>query len=102
MDTTRARILQEISKALNVATEGRVNVANLSEDLDIVDDLGLNSLDILEMVYEMETQWNLNLSDADYGDVSTVGHVVDLILEHASAAHLEQLNASGPADEARA
>ena len=46
-----------------------------------VDDLGADSLDIVELVMAIENEFEIEISDEDYDKVSTVGDVVEYIRE---------------------
>lgn len=43
------------------------------------DDLGADSLDIVELVMELEDEFDLEISDEDAEKITTVGQVVDYI-----------------------
>ena len=46
-----------------------------------VDDLGADSLDVVELVMAIENEFEIEISDEDYDKVSTVGDVVEYIRE---------------------
>ena len=46
-----------------------------------VDDLGADSLDVVELVMAIESEFEIEISDEDYDKVSTVGDVVEYIRE---------------------
>lgn len=45
----------------------------------IKDDLGVDSVDIVSLVSEIESAFGLKISDAEAAELKTVGQVVDLI-----------------------
>ncbi len=47
-----------------------------------VNDLGADSLDIVELVMELEDEFVLNISDEDAEKIQTVGDAVKYINEH--------------------
>ncbi len=47
------------------------------------EDLGADSLDIVELVMELEDEFNLEISDEDAEKITTVGEVVSYIQAHA-------------------
>ncbi len=47
-----------------------------------VNDLGADSLDIVELVMELEDEFNVNIPDEDAEKIQTVGDAVKYIKEH--------------------
>lgn len=48
-------------------------------DKKIVNDLGADSLDIIEIVMDVENTFGITIEDAEYQDADTVQKIVDLI-----------------------
>ena len=48
------------------------------------DDLGADSLDVVELVMELEDEFGLEISDEDAEKINTVGEVVEYIKAHTS------------------
>jgi acyl carrier protein len=46
------------------------------------DDLGADSLDVVELVMELEDEFDLEISDEDAEKITTVGQVVEYIKSH--------------------
>lgn len=46
------------------------------------DDLGADSLDVVELVMELEDEFDLEISDEDAEKINTVGEVVNYINAH--------------------
>ena len=51
-------------------------------EASFIDDLGADSLDIVELVMAIEEEFDIEIPDADAEKVATVGDVVDYIKEH--------------------
>ena len=45
----------------------------------IVDDLGADSLDIVEIIMDVENEFNIKIYDNEYQDADTVQKIADLI-----------------------
>ncbi|WAH35474.1 acyl carrier protein [Alicyclobacillus dauci] len=67
----------------------KIIVDRLSVDEDKVtmeatfkDDLGADSLDIVELIMELEDEFDLEISDEDAEKIATVGDVVTYISNH--------------------
>lgn len=55
---------------------------NVTEEASFIDDLGADSLDIVELIMAIEEEFNMEIPDADAEKVVTVGDVVDYIKEN--------------------
>ena len=51
-------------------------------ETSFVNDLGTDSLDIVELVMELEDEFNVNIPDEDAQKMQTVGDAVKYINEH--------------------
>ncbi len=58
-------------------TEGSVTM-----EASFIDDLGADSLDIVELVMALEEEFDIEIPDADAEKVTTVGDVVEYIKEN--------------------
>ena len=54
----------------------------VTEDAAFIDDLGADSLDIVELIMALEEEFDIEIPDADAEKVVTVGDVVDYIKEN--------------------
>lgn len=55
---------------------------SVTSEASFVDDLGADSLDIVELVMAIEEEFSIEIPDADAEKVTTVGDVVDYIKEN--------------------
>ena len=62
----------------------QLGVADTAVTLEasFIDDLGADSLDIVELVMALEEEFDTEIPDADAEKIVTVGDVVDYIKEH--------------------
>jgi len=56
-----------------IANELGVEREKLSDDASFIDDLGADSLDIVELVMEFEKEFNIDIPDEDAEKLRTVG-----------------------------
>ena len=67
------RILEIIAEQFNVKVE------DLDEDTNFVDDLNIDSIELLELVMTIEDEFDLELEDEVLENLTTVGDVIDYI-----------------------
>jgi len=55
---------------------------DINEDAAFVDDLGADSLDIVELVMALEEEFGVSIPDENAEKIKTVGDAVDFIVEN--------------------
>ena len=75
----RFQIIERLKPALLQASNGRAKLDRLAEEALIIEDLGLASLDLLELRFELENCWQIRISDEEAIRLRTIGDIVDLI-----------------------
>ena len=70
-------------KVKNVIIE-QLGVAenNITMEASFIDDLGADSLDIVELIMALEEEFDIEIPDSDAEKVVTVGDVVESIQDH--------------------
>lgn len=68
---------EEIKKLL--AEQLRVDMARLSDDTDLVDDLGVDSLDIADILMSIEEKFGVVVPDEDVAGLRTVKNIADYV-----------------------
>ncbi|MFC4735569.1 acyl carrier protein [Bacillus daqingensis] len=76
MATKQERIAKIVSERLGV------DESEVKREATFKDDLGADSLDVVELVMELEDEFDLEISDEDAEKIETVGDVVDYIESH--------------------
>ena len=54
----------------------------VTEEASFIDDLGADSLDLVELIMALEEEFDIEIPDSDAEKVVTVGDVVDYIKEN--------------------
>jgi acyl carrier protein len=63
-----------------------VNENEVTPEAKFVDDLGADSLDLVELVMALEEEYNMEISDEDAEKILTVGDAIDYIQKHVAQA----------------
>lgn len=58
-----------------------IDSAEITESSILTDDLGLDSLEIIEIVMELEKEFNITIPDDEVENLLTVGHMVNKVDE---------------------
>ena len=59
-----------------------VPTSAISEEAAFQEDLNADSLDLVELIMELEDQFGLKIPDEDAQKLTTVGRAVDYVVEH--------------------
>lgn len=77
-------MVEDKIKAIIVEKLG-VDEAEINPEASFTNDLGADSLDIVELVMEFEKQFNVTIPDEDAEKISTVGDAISYLEGKASA-----------------
>ena len=75
MATNNRKIKEIISKELNVS------LLDIKDSSHLQNDLGMDSLDAVCIVMEIETQFNIQIPDEQIEKITTVQSIVELVNE---------------------
>jgi acyl carrier protein len=59
-----------------------VNESEVTPEAKFVDDLGADSLDLVELVMALEEEYNIEISDEEAEKILTVGDAIEYIQAH--------------------
>ncbi len=62
-----------------LARQLEVRPEDITRDTDIIEDLGADSLDIVELVMTIEEEYDIVITDDSVGNMTTVGQIVDFL-----------------------
>ncbi|WP_407653174.1 acyl carrier protein [Alicyclobacillus acidoterrestris] len=77
MSLTKAQIEEKVKNV--VCNQLQVDASEVKADSLFVDDLGADSLDLTELAVAFEDEFDIEIPEADFGQLSTVAGVVDYI-----------------------
>jgi len=76
--TVEERVTAIVSEQLSVPKE------EITRESSFVDDLKADSLDVVELVMELEDEFDITIPDDDYDKIRTVGDAIAYIEEKSS------------------
>lgn len=77
MAASREEILERVKEVL--VEQLGVDEGELTETASFQEDLDADSLDLVELIMELEDQFGVKISDEDAQSIQTVGQAVDYI-----------------------
>ncbi len=80
MAATREEIFENVKNVL--VEQLGVEEPDVTEEASFQEDLGADSLDLVELIMELEDQFEIKISDEDAQRIQTVGQAVDYISSH--------------------
>jgi acyl carrier protein len=69
----------------HLSEELEVDAAEIEEGTRFKEDLDADSLDLYELVMELEDRYGVSVSEEQAARIKTVGDAVDFVLQHAPA-----------------
>ena len=70
-------VLDKVKELL--ASQLEMDAAKISEDTDIINDLGADSLDVVEMIMMLEEEFGIVITDESIYGYKTVGEIASFI-----------------------
>lgn len=72
-----------LSKVIDIIKEQlNIDDVEITEETSFKDDLGVDSLDLLELVMAFEEEYNIELDPEELEGISTVGDIVEFIKKY--------------------
>ena len=70
-------IFEKVQRAL--AEQFEVSPDTITLDTNLIDDLGADSLDVVELIMSIEDEFGVSISDEDAANLITVQRIVDYV-----------------------
>lgn len=64
-----------------VAEQLGIDKNTITAESNIVEDLGADSLDVIEMLMTLEEEFGISIPDDKIGEIKTIGQIVELLEE---------------------
>ena len=63
----------------NLAKQFEIDPETITMDTNLIDDLGADSLDVVELIMSLEDSFGITISDEDSANLATVGTIVEFL-----------------------
>lgn len=80
MVETRQQVFENVCRIL--AKQLEIEPEDIHDETRVVDDLGADSLDIVELIMTLEERYNIIITNDQAAELPTIGKIVDFIVDY--------------------
>lgn len=71
--------LAQVKKFLKRIKHDQLDPEQIRPEARFVEDLGLDSLDLMEVRFDIESTWQVSIDDAQAAELKTIGDIISLV-----------------------
>ncbi|MDW3650740.1 MAG: acyl carrier protein [Bacteroidia bacterium] len=72
-------ITEKLKKIMKAYLEEGIDLENITSDTDLINDLKINSMHLVDIILDLEDEFNIEISDDDAEQMLTVGKSIEVI-----------------------
>ena len=72
-------IQEKLKKIMKAYLEEGVDLENITADTDLINDLKINSMHLVDIILDLEDEFDIEISDDDAEQMLTVGKSIEVI-----------------------
>jgi len=72
-------IQEKLKKIMKAYLEEGIDLENITADTDLINDLKINSMHLVDIILDLEDEFNIEISDDDAEQMLTVGKSIEVI-----------------------
>ena len=74
-----AEIQEKLKKIMKAYLEEGIDLENITADTDLINDLKINSMHLVDIILDLEDEFDIEISDDDAEQMLTVGKSIEVI-----------------------
>lgn len=72
-------LISRLKTIIKPYAQNEAAMENLSEDTDFINDLKINSANLIDVILDVEQEFNIEIDDESIGKMTTVKAAIDII-----------------------
>lgn len=76
---TNSEIMEQLKKIFATVIDDNKNFDNITEETNIINDLGTNSVGLIYLLMAIEESFNIDMSDVTFKTFTKIGDVIEYI-----------------------
>ena len=76
---TRKKLINSLQKIVNPYIQDQVAFENLSEETDFINDLKINSANLIDIILDLEDEFDIEIDDESMENMLSVKSAIDII-----------------------
>ncbi len=73
------QIAEKLKKIIKQYLEEEIDLSKISLDTDLINDLKINSMHLVDIILDLEDEFDIEISDDDAEQMLTVGKSIEII-----------------------